>query len=507
MKRNLLLSLMLLLLIGTATKAFEPNPKNPIEYRVHEQDSHKDIEVKTELADYIFSTAGGVLKSIYLHFAPYGSQKAELIADVERNSETGERTYVQGAMFPFTTTFGEEVEEGTYDHLIQKGQNELVLIMTGQAGDLRVTKSYTIYNDASYRVDLSLVLENSSEDKITLEKGFRMTMGVNQFGSQADVKGKARYIIDGQKRESIPSSYGSLDGLGFVSKEFVKFLQNRTPLNQVYPFVEFDERGRERLGIRSEELTLTPGQQREYSFTLYGGRNRYIPLEEAGMKEIVDVSFYNRILVSVIRLLNWLYKATGNYGWAIILFTLITRIILFPLMRKQYYSMAKMQKLQPKMEKLRERYKKEKEILNKKMMELYQKEGINPLSGCLPLLIQFPILIILWRAILYSAEQIHLSPGFLWMSDLSLRDPYYIIVALNVIAMILQYKLLTPAGGGRQNPMLTYGMPIFMGFFLRDFPAGLWLYWLLTTLFQAAQQWFINWEMGRAEPVEASDPK
>jgi len=120
-------------------------------------------------------------------------------------------------------------------------------------------------------------------------------------------------------------------------------------------------------------------------------------------------------MIPVIQFLGMLYRATGNYGWAIILFTILTRVVLFPLMRKQYHSMAKMQKIQPKLKRIQERFKDDRQLMQQKMMELYRKEGVNPMGGCLPMLVQLPILILIWRAILHSGELIHLSPGFLWV--------------------------------------------------------------------------------------------
>ncbi|MFW6422149.1 MAG: YidC/Oxa1 family membrane protein insertase, partial [Candidatus Bipolaricaulota bacterium] len=165
-----------------------------------------------------------------------------------------------------------------------------------------------------------------------------------------------------------------------------------------------------------------------------------------------------------------------------------------------YRSMGKMQELQPKMEEIREEYEDDRQKQQEAMMELYKEEGVNPMGGCLPMFIQLPILILLWRAILYSAEQIHLSPGFLWLNDLSLHDPYYILVALTVGIMIVQQQLMqTPGGGGGQNKWMGLVFPLFMGVMLHNFPAGLWLYYFLTTLFQVGQQSFINWEMEKQE--------
>jgi YidC/Oxa1 family membrane protein insertase len=208
-----------------------------------------------------------------------------------------------------------------------------------------------------------------------------------------------------------------------------------------------------------------------------------------------------RLMIPVIQFLDILYRATGNYGWAIILFTLLTRVILFPLMRKQYHSMAKMQKLQPKMKRIQERFKDDKQLQQQKTMELYKKEGVNPMGGCLPMIVQLPILILIWRAILYSAELIHLSPSFLWIPDLSMHDPYFILVIVTTGIMMLQQWLMTPSRGETSGGQKYFGyiFPIFMAVLLWRFPAGLWLYYLLTTGAQVAQQAIVNREMANAE--------
>ena len=208
-----------------------------------------------------------------------------------------------------------------------------------------------------------------------------------------------------------------------------------------------------------------------------------------------------RLMVPVIQFLQVLYRFTGNYGWAIILFTLVTRVVLYPLMRKQIHSTAKMQRIAPRMKKIQERFKDDRQLQQQKLMELYKNEGINPLGGCLPLLVQLPLLVLLWKAILYSTEEIHLSAGFLWMADLSLRDPYFIFVVVTTAAMILQQKLMTPVttGDSRNAAFIGYVFPIVMAIFLWNFPAGLWMYYFLTTIFQVAQQYIVNRELAHAD--------
>jgi YidC/Oxa1 family membrane protein insertase len=214
-------------------------------------------------------------------------------------------------------------------------------------------------------------------------------------------------------------------------------------------------------------------------------------------------------MIPVIQFIDLLARTTGNYGWAIILFTILTRLLLWPLMNKQMHSMARMQRLQPKMKRVQERFKDDKVALQQRMMELYKKEGINPMSGCLPMVIQLPIIFVIWRAILYAGERIHLSAGFLWMPDLSLYDPYFILVVVTTLIMIWQQWKLTPQMGSEGGPgtkLFGYIFPILMAILLWKFPAGLWLYYLLTTAAQAGQQWLVNRQLARADRLAAATP-
>jgi YidC/Oxa1 family membrane protein insertase len=501
--RRIALFLLLLLLappviVGLAASGADD--KRQIEIKESERDGYRDIEIHTGLVDYIFSNEAGELRSAFLNFAPYGLRKQELVVDATTDPATLARSYAPGGIFPFTLQLAGL--EGPWNYRLLKQEADQVQVeFTKIAGALEIRKTYTIHDDPSYTVNLDLDLRNNGGVDLPLE-GLKLLLGTDQFQATVGnfVTGEVRYLFDGKRTETAPSSYGRFEGLGVVTKVTVLFLKSQTP--GLIPSTELDERGRKVLGVKSGEFKLAPGEERSFGFTLYGGRPKWALLRLSGIEAVLDVGAFGWALVSIVRFLDWLYAATGNYGWAIILFTIVVRIILFPLMRKQYYSMARMQRLQPKLQQLQQRYKREREVLQKKMMELYQKEGINPLSGCLPLLIQFPILYVLWQAILYSAERVHLSPGFLWMTDLSVADPYYIIVALNVLAMILQSWFSTPAAGGQKpNWLLIFGMPLFMGYFLRKFPAGMWLYWLLTTLLQIGQQWLINREVAKLEPV------
>jgi len=211
-------------------------------------------------------------------------------------------------------------------------------------------------------------------------------------------------------------------------------------------------------------------------------------------------------LVSGIQaILSFFYNATvsvgiPSYALAIILFTLLIKLILYPLTYKQMYSMKKMQEIQPEVKAIQEKYKKNPEKANKEVMELYQTRGVNPMAGCLPLLIQMPILIALFQA-LRGFQYADLGSGFLWIPHLKDPDPIYIIPILVAIATFFQSKLTTPDTGGdaasnSTTKMMLYFMPLFIGYASLKFPAGLGLYWIFFSVFGTVQQLYINKKSG-----------
>lgn len=187
-----------------------------------------------------------------------------------------------------------------------------------------------------------------------------------------------------------------------------------------------------------------------------------------------------------------------SYALAILLFTIIIKLVLYPLTHKQMHSMKKMQDVQPLIKSVQEKYKKNPEKANKEVMEIYKKHNINPMAGCLPLLVQMPILIALFRA-LSTFQYSDIGASFLWIPHLKDADPFYIIPALVALTTYLQSKLTMPAGSSNtdataastQKTML-YIMPLFIGYISIRFPAGLGLYWIFFALLGTLQQMYIN---------------
>ena len=185
-----------------------------------------------------------------------------------------------------------------------------------------------------------------------------------------------------------------------------------------------------------------------------------------------------------------------SYGLAIILLTILIKILVYPLTKKQLRSMKAMQRIQPQLQKIQAKYKNNPQVMQQKMMELYQKEGANPMSGCLPMLIQMPILMGMYYT-LYSFNYGGAAPSFLWLPNLSETDPLYVLPLLSALTTFLTSRTMQSGNNeaNQQNPqmkILTYIMPVFIGWISLNFPSGLVLYWVTMNIVQIAQQLWIN---------------
>ena len=207
------------------------------------------------------------------------------------------------------------------------------------------------------------------------------------------------------------------------------------------------------------------------------------------------MSFLSPLSAIVQQVVTFLYSLTASigfpsYGLAIIIMTIIVKLILYPLTAKQISSTKAMMDLQPKMKAIQEKYKNDKVLLNQKLAELYKDQGINPLAGCLPLLVQMPIMI----GIFYGIRDFsYVGPNnFLWIQNISEPDPLYILPVLSALTTFIQSKQSMPDTSSAQNKIMLYFMPIFIGYISFQFPAGLVLYWVIMNLMQIGQQALMN---------------
>ena len=207
------------------------------------------------------------------------------------------------------------------------------------------------------------------------------------------------------------------------------------------------------------------------------------------MVRIKDYGWVYIFATPLFALLVKIHELLQNWGWSIILLTIIVKAILYPLTRASYISMAKMKELAPKIEKLRQQYKDDKVKLQQSMMQLYKSEKVNPVGGCLPMILQIPVFIGLYWALFSSVELRQAT--FLWINDLSLPDPFYILPVLLAITMFLQTFMNPPPADPVQAKMMKI-MPLAFSVMFFFFPAGLVIYWLVNNILSILQQWYVN---------------
>lgn len=238
---------------------------------------------------------------------------------------------------------------------------------------------------------------------------------------------------------------------------------------------------------------VAPGESLTLDYNVYMGPKDYTSLAESGpqLEEAIDFWILGFLGKPMLWVMKYAYGVIPNWGIAIIILTIIIKILLYPLTRKSYLSMAKMKDLKPKIDKLKEQTGDDKAAFNQKMMELYKKEGVNPLGGCLPILLQLPVYIALYRMLMNSVELYNAPfiPG--WLNDLVMPDPYYVLPVLLAGMMYVQQKM-TPTPDSQQQKMMLYMMPAMMFFFMLWLPSGLVLYILANTMVSIGQTWWIQ---------------
>ncbi len=251
-------------------------------------------------------------------------------------------------------------------------------------------------------------------------------------------------------------------------------------------------------GVKVVGQPIAAGQKAVISTPLYAGPQDMATLEKLapGLDLVVDYGILTVIAKPLFMVLNWMHGLVGNWGIAIILLTVLIKALFYPLQAASYKAMAKMKVIAPKMQQLKERYGDDRQRMQKAMMELYQKEKVNPMAGCLPIVVQMPVFIALYWVILASVELRH-APFYGWIQDLSSIDPWYILPVLMGASMIIQTKLNPEPPDPIQAKVMKI-MPIAFSVFFFFFPAGLVLYWLVNNILSIAQQWQINGAIERA---------
>jgi len=464
------------------------------------------IQVNTDLLHAEIDTQGGDLRVVELRKYPVSLDKPG--TPFRLLDDRGPRIFVaqsglighEGVLPNHKSHYSSEATH----YELGNGQDALTVRLNWSSPEgLRVTKTYTFHrNDYSVEVNYEVLNGGRKPRDVYLYAQFLRSEEATKSGitSLPTYTGGVIYTQENHyekiKFDEMRDKTLSRDAEGgWVAMLQHYFLGAWLPgLNDKSQYYTEAQTGNI-FAIGYKTLTPTqvaPGAKATLGTRLYVGpkeRQRLGKLEES-LKLTVDYGWTTVIAVPLYWVLEWLHKVIGNWGWAIILLTILIKAVFYPLSVASYRSMAHMRKMQPRMQALKERFGDDKQKLNQAMMELYKTEKINPLGGCLPILVQIPVFISLYWVLLESVE-LRQAPWALWIKDLSAPDPFFVLPVLMGITMLAQ-QWLNPQPVDPLQKKLMYALPVvFTGMFL-FFPSGLVLYWVVQNVLSVAQQWQIN---------------
>lgn len=390
----------------------------------------------------------------------------------------------------------------------QPGRISFVTLRNG----IEITKSYDMPSEG-YVTDYTVTFRNTKPAAQQLIPSFGivdfMPEAESRYGptveTHASVDEDHETADEGKLRKdsSDPPTYtGEIDWFAVGDKYFFLGLEPKDPIEGTASFHLVDgERGLFSSVVTLDPRMLAPNEAASFRFKLWSGPKLLGGFEKAdmAMASSVDFGIFGLIAIPILYFLKFLFGLLGNWGLAIIALTFTVKLLLFPLTQKQYRSMKDMQELNPEITALREKYEDDKEAMNKEMMKLFSERGVNPMGGCLPMIIQMPIWFALYRVLWMSAD-IYQAP-FLYMCDLTLRDPLGLLPIVMIVTQFISMKMnQSPTMDPAQQRIMTL-MPVVFGFIMFTLPAGLVLYIVVNVILSIVQQWVIKREHG--EPAKA----
>ncbi|OGT00925.1 MAG: membrane protein insertase YidC [Gallionellales bacterium RIFCSPLOWO2_02_FULL_59_110] len=462
------------------------------------------ILVRTDILDAEISTIGGDISHLALLNHPDGQDKNKPLILFHRGAGThnyAAQSGLLGAGLPnHTSLFVAEQDRYTLS-----GNAEQVQVRLKGAGDaaLKVTKIIT-FHKGSYLVEVGYELENTGQQPVSASSYYQLIRDSAPLAGSSmflpTYVGAAVYTDQEkfQKVEFAEIEKGKTDypkqaddgWIGILQHYFVAAWLPKEKTRREYFTRKLDSDAYS-VGMILPEQTIDPGQRALMGTTLYVGPAQ-TDLDEIapGLGLTVDYGWLTVLSAPLFWVMALFYDWTHNWGAAIILLTVLIKLLFFPLSAASYRSMAKMRVVAPKLEKIKQQCGSDREKLNRAMMELYKTEKINPLGGCLPVVVQIPVFIALYWAILASVE-LRYAPFFGWITDLSAADPYYILPLIMGASMVIQMRLNPKPPDPIQAKVMQI-MPIAFSIIFFFFPAGLVLYSIVNNILSIGQQWYIT---------------
>ncbi len=464
------------------------------------------ITVETDVLQVEIDTAGGDLRQVLLKDYPVSTKDPE--QPFPLMEDRGQRIFIaQSGLLsrdgPAPDHYAQYTAEQT-SYRLAPGASELrVPLIWETAEGLRVTKVYR-FRPGSYLIDVEHIVENRSAEpwsayayhqlqrtRPTDQEGswfiYTYTGGVISTPETRYQKISFDDMDDADLQREVQGGWAAIIQhyfLGAWLPDSEQPLVYYTKSPDARPYV---------LGMRTSEATqVAAGDTAVFSNRLFVGPKDQETLGAISdtLKLTVDYGMLTILAQPLFWLLRQIEKLIGNWGWSIVILTFLIKLVFYKLSETSYRSMANMRRVTPKITQIRERYGDDRQRMSQAMMELYKKEKINPLGGCLPSLVQIPVFIALYWVLLESVE-LRQAPFILWIQDLSIRDPYYVLPLLMGVSMYVQQSLNPPPPDPVQAKVLKV-LPFVFTLFFAFFPAGLVLYWLVNSVLSILQQWYIT---------------
>ena len=499
----------------TAKKQVAATPKpavmQPAAPVIAEDPDARDITVETPLYTAVLTEQGGGFKHFILKKYRTELKKSSANMDLVPDVGIGELPVVFSLDNGAGTTLPAFHADKDKISLTGDDETKTLTMKATLAGGTLITRTLTFHGN-SYMVDMKYTVDNPGAGPVRISPAMSMNNTPFAHGSSTSrylFRGPAIYVdhklnqIKPKKLADGPKVFqGDVSWTGYEDNYFIDSL---LPLNEGNHLVTIGgTASRIRTVISEGETTLAPGGSAAYHYKMYFGPKKLSILkkEDHNLAKAINFGWFDVLAKPTLWLLNYLYGYIGNYGVAIIIVTILIKAVFWPITSKGMRSMKNMQKLQPKVAKLKEKYKDDPTRMNQEMMALYKTYKVNPVGGCLPMVIQIPFFFALYRVLMAAIELRH-APFMLWINDLSAPDrlmvgfdiPYVhgipVLTLLMGLSMYLQQKM-TPTTADPTQAKIMQFLPVVFTFMFINFASGLVLYWFVNNLLSILQQQLIN---------------
>jgi len=466
-------------------------------------DAAQLIKIKTDVLDLLIDRKGGDIIQVALpqHKAQMGSELPFVLLEQTQNRTYIAQSGLVGPNGPDASKDGRPVYSASASEFTLDGDN-LTVDLTLNKDGVQITKRYS-FTKGSYLIDVDFIVNNQSQQNWQANLFGQIKRDRSADPTTSTDMGMQSYL--GAVYSTLENNYQKVDfddmdeanfkaksQDGWVAMVQHYFISAWIPAKGAeYTYQSRASNGNYIMGFISPSLAVAPGESKTVSADFYAGPKDQAQMEAAdeNLQLTVDYGWLWWVASPLYMLLTWIHGLVGNWGLAIIGITIIVKAALFHLNAKAFKSMAKMRKFGPEMQRLKELHGDDRQKMSQAMMQLYQKEKINPLGGCLPILAQMPIFIALYWVLMESVELRHAS--FMYLDDLSAMDPYFILPIIMGVSMFIQ-QMLNPTPPDPMQAKVMKMLPILFTFFFLWFPAGLTLYWVVNNILSIAQQYVIN---------------